>query len=53
MSMKVLRLECVQAVENMLRLLFLKSEEVHVFRDIDIIHGKVGHRVMRGWGCQL
>jgi len=42
-----------QAVENMLRLIFLKEEEVHVFKDIDIIHGKVGHRAMRSWGCQL
>ena len=43
----------IQAVENMLRLIFLKNEEVHVFQDIDIIHGKVGNRAMRNWGCQL
>ena len=37
----------------MLRLLFLRPEEVHVFQDIDITHGKPPDRTLRSWGCQL
>ena len=40
-----------QGVQNMIRLLFAPKDKVHVFNDIDIVHGKPSDRILRSWGC--
>ncbi len=31
---------CIQGIQNMIRLLFVPSEQLLVFEDVDILHGK-------------